>query len=311
MTSPDARVALLPDGKFVLYFGSDTIVAQSSGAIARYFPDGSLDPSFQFSREYKEVSAAAPTSDGKLYVAAVQTVYGAQQNEFILRLNEDGSLDKSFQPAFVTSGSLLGTVRQITLQPDGKILVGGFFDSFGTRGWRKIARLLSTGKEDPSFTPADLSGAGTVWKIVLLPGGKMLLGGDFSAVNQQPCLGLVRLQADGSHDPAFKASGYTSSSSTSSGLIRGIIIQTDGKIVLGGLFRIGTGSPATFAPLFRLHPDGSADASFTLTTYFSTLCRDLVAQPDGRIVSVVAQTVERFESDGARDLNFHRPHLQN
>ena len=307
---PNVLISLLPDGKFVLYAGNDSLVGQPSGAIARYFSDGSLDSAFQFSRDYKEVSAAAPAKNGKLYVAAVQTVYETQQNQFILRLNEDGSPDSSFQPALVASGAESGSVRRIVVQPDGKVLVGGSFDSFGATGWRKIARLLPSGEPDPSFTPATFPGGGTVWKIALLPDGKILVGGDYGAVNGQSCLGLVRLQADGVHDPAFQASGYTSGSATSPVQVRGIVVQADGRIVIGGRFRIGSGSPVAFAPLFRLNPDGSADASFTLTTYSSTLSRDVVAQPDGRLVSVVAQSLERFHSDGARDLTFRRPQLQ-
>ena len=41
-----SRVLLLPDGKYVVYFNVETLRDQPTGAIARYFADGTLDTSF-------------------------------------------------------------------------------------------------------------------------------------------------------------------------------------------------------------------------------------------------------------------------
>ena len=124
--SAPGRAQLLPDGKYLLYFNIDTLTDQPTGAPMRFLPDGTLDTSFHFTRDYVG-GTEAPTSDGKLIVSASQTVYGfSDGTEAILRLNADGSIDSSFNPA----AKALGNVRAIAFQPDGKILVVGFFTQF-------------------------------------------------------------------------------------------------------------------------------------------------------------------------------------
>jgi hypothetical protein len=107
------------------------------------------------------VSAAAGLANGKLIVAASRVVYGQgpydvnHQTEQILRLNADGSIDSSFSStARTTDGSL---VRAITIQPDGKILVGGLFTAFNGSPRRGIVRLLSDGTVDPNFAAITLT----------------------------------------------------------------------------------------------------------------------------------------------------------
>ena len=52
------------------------------------------------------------------------------------RLNPDGTLDLSFDP---DADSI---VHSIALQPDGKIVVGGYFAAIGGQPRNRIARLM-------------------------------------------------------------------------------------------------------------------------------------------------------------------------
>src|SRR2546427_602376 len=70
------RAVLLPDGKYVRFFGIDTLHDQSTGAIIRFNSDGSVDNTFSFTHDYANVGAVAPLSNGKLVVAANKTFYG-------------------------------------------------------------------------------------------------------------------------------------------------------------------------------------------------------------------------------------------
>src|SRR4051794_1722828 len=72
---PPARALALPDGKFVLYFSPDTLTDERVGAITRYQANGAFDPSFNFTRDYQYVSAAAALPNGQLLVAAAQREY--------------------------------------------------------------------------------------------------------------------------------------------------------------------------------------------------------------------------------------------
>lgn len=50
---PALGTVLLPDGKFLLFSITETLADQPAGAITRYLTDGTLDASFNFSRDYK------------------------------------------------------------------------------------------------------------------------------------------------------------------------------------------------------------------------------------------------------------------
>src|SRR5438876_12337872 len=94
--SANSRAQLLPDGKYLLFFNIDTLTDQPTGAIMRFLADGTLDTSFNFTRDYSFAGTAASTSDGKLVISASQTMYGfSDGTEAILRLNADGSIDSS------------------------------------------------------------------------------------------------------------------------------------------------------------------------------------------------------------------------
>lgn len=85
-------ILLLPDGKFLQFFSTDTLADRPTGPLTRYLPDGTLDPSFRFSRDYYFVSAAAALPNGQVIVSATRTAYGALETEEILRLNKNGSI---------------------------------------------------------------------------------------------------------------------------------------------------------------------------------------------------------------------------
>src|SRR5207249_3267166 len=97
-------------------------------ALARYNPDGSLDPSFRGGRvvtsfaDRDEASALALQSDGKIVVAGFSDA-GGRQDFALARYNPNGSLD----PSFGSGGRALTDfdALALALQPDGKVVVVG------------------------------------------------------------------------------------------------------------------------------------------------------------------------------------------
>src|SRR5687768_13682182 len=81
-------------------------------------------------------------------------------------------------------------VRNIFIQPDGKILINGEFTQIDGVPRRYFARLNPDGSLDPDFNPNPNSG---VSAALMLPDGKMLLGGSFTEIGGQPRKGLARL----------------------------------------------------------------------------------------------------------------------
>jgi uncharacterized delta-60 repeat protein len=300
------RALLLPDGKFLLFFDPETLTDQPTGAITRYFADGTLDTSFNFTRVYKTVTAAAPAGNGKVYVAATGYVYGAKGTEQILRLNPDGSIDNSFTPATVGGFDSFPDVYQILVQPDGRVLVAGNFVTFAGNDARDgIVRLMSNGTVDATFAPVTVNGF--VYCAALQSDGKVLIGGIFSSINGVADPGVARLNADGSLDSTFQATGFTRNSSGTR--VRAITVQTDGQILLSGNFRVGTGSNPPRMPILRLDPNGTVDSTFSSTAAVSAINtgRDLVLQPDNKIVAVINNSIYRLNTNGSKDTSFRQP----
>ena len=308
--SPAQRTLLLPDGKFLVFFITDTLTDQRTGAITRYLPDGALDTSFNFSRDYKVVSAAASTANGQLIISAIQYTYGTGfGTEKILRLNTDGSIDSAFNISLVHPEPYTAA-RAIVIQPDGKILVTGSFDNFAGTARQDIVRLLDDGTLDSSFTSPQFNNwfYGIYPKPFLLANGKILIAGDFSNVNGLAVAGIAQLNTDGSLDPGFQPSGFTRYASSYPN--RAVAVQSDGKILLAGRLRIGSGLPAVRVPVIRLNANGSVDTGYVLTQFTSSdFARDLRLQPDGKAVVAITSSVYRLDTTGLVDGSFAPPYL--
>jgi uncharacterized delta-60 repeat protein len=116
--------------------------------VARLRNDGSVDEAFN----------TGVGVDGPVYAMAVQpndrVVIGGSFTKFqsffrnnLVRLLSDGSLDENFH---VGTGAD-DTVRTLTFQPDGKILLGGEFQSYNGTRRMGMARLFNNGVLDTSF----------------------------------------------------------------------------------------------------------------------------------------------------------------
>ncbi len=200
------------------------------------------------------IRAVALQKDGKILIGGDFTALAPNggpsvSRSHIARLNADGTLDATFDP------HANATVRTIVVQPaDGKILIGGDFTLVGEvprflRG--RIARLdPATGLPD-SFDP---SADNIVRTIALQADGKVLAGGDFSTVSpnggatiDRPH--LVRVNPDGAAD-TFNPKPDK--------VVFSIVLQTDGKVLVGGDFASIGGSGRN--RLARLSSTGVLDS---------------------------------------------------
>jgi uncharacterized delta-60 repeat protein len=131
------------------------------------------------------VASIALQSDGRVLIGGDFTAVNGTNLNGIARLNLDGSLDGSFTPAPGVNGSP-NRVSAVAIQPDGKVLIGGIFPGINGTNRRHLARLQVNGSLDNSFNPGTGPDA-RVRSIMLQPDGKVVIGGDFIAVN-----GVVR-----------------------------------------------------------------------------------------------------------------------
>ncbi|MCX6902524.1 MAG: delta-60 repeat domain-containing protein [Verrucomicrobia bacterium] len=106
--------------------------------------------------------------------------------------------------------------------------------------------------------------------------GKILVGGYFTTLGGQPCNYLGRLDADGSLDSAFNPGGGGGISP----YVSSLAVQTDGKILLGGVFTNVAGQPRNY--LAGLNADGTLDSAFKPGTDNAVYALSL--QADGKIL---------------------------
>jgi uncharacterized delta-60 repeat protein len=138
--------------------------------------------------------------------------------------------------------------------------------------------LSSDGLIDTTFMEPGTGPYGSVYAIAVQSDGKILVGGQFSTYNGASIDRLARINPDGTLDSTFTA-GVAGNMPA----ITTIVIQGDGKILLGGRFATCNGSNRN--NLARLNPDGSFDASF-LTDGGGTndIVRSIVVQSDGNLL---------------------------
>ncbi len=174
-------VAIHPDGKIVV--GGSFAVTVNGVALRRHLArlnaDGSLHTLFGGTTSPSGVVLAlAVRPDNKILVGGIfDSVLGGrpQSRKGIVQLNANGSLDTGFTPDFN-----VGTrVNALALQPDGRVWVGGAFDSVDGHDERRIARLNLDGSLDLTFGPFPVT-TGGVLAIALQPDGKPIIGGTFS-----------------------------------------------------------------------------------------------------------------------------------
>ena len=222
--------------------------------------DGSVDsgftsPAFQQYGGLGSVTSVKQQANNRLLIGGTFHSLGGFAANNLVRVNTDGTRDPSFD-ASVAAGPCGVSVNTLLVRSDGKIFAGGYFSTYGgvTRG--NIAWVGSDGSVDSTF--ADLSGATDrnpqIYALAVQGDGKIIAGGFFSSFNGLPRNNIVRLFPDGVLDPSFDATLGTD------GDIRACLVQTDGKIIIGGNF-LGVDG-INRGHLARLNSDGTLDTSF-------------------------------------------------
>ena len=163
-----------------------------------------------------------------------------------------GELDLAFDPGALVSPP---SNTQLTVQPDGKIILVGAFTALQETSRNRIARLNSDGSLDTSFLNALTGADGGVFCVALQTNSQILVGGDFSLVNNSPRARIARLNGDGTLDASF-LNGMAGINDW----VESIRVQDDGKILVAGYFTSVNGLTRNF--LARLNADGSLDMSF-------------------------------------------------
>lgn len=301
-------LAIQSDNKIIAATWSPGFGGTSKG-ITRLLPDGAVDTSFNtggtgISRNISYTNemayACAIQTDGKILLGGDFYYYNGVQRLGIVRINTNGSIDTTFNPT-VLNTYYRSVVTGITIQPNGQIILLGFFSPPTAGATQKnILRLNSDGSIDTTFNAGDTAGSlvynvdlsvslySPIAKAVVQPDGYIIIAGAFTKYNNNNVKCLVRLTSTGAIDATFN---------TTTGVERAIneliLEPTTNKPIIGGEFTLfGT---TAVKKLIRLTTAGVLDTTFSIgtgttdnpvsgCTYCSNYVKALKQQPDGKII---------------------------
>jgi len=253
----------------IIKFASD-----GTGQLLAVVPTGSVY------RWAKDIEIAP---DGKIYLAGGP----------VIRFNPNGVRDTSWSSPPLSGSDSFARVLPL---PDGKVLVSGnIVNPVGGYTRLKVLRLNSNGTVDPDFdlgSIAPSSGTSWIYDMALDEQGRILIAGEFSAIQGKSRSNVARLSKDGLLDESF------TSAALSTFYVSRVLPTPEGKIytVSDGyttrLLSNGSRDP-TFAPIRAtradLQPDGKlavCDAiNYSFTRYDDSGQIDPVFQPSGSFSS--------------------------
>ena len=245
-------------------------------------------------------------NSGKILVAGLFDSVNGIGSTNIVRLNAaDGAVDTTFD---IGSGAN-NLIRDVAIEPSGKVVIGGEFTEFNGTNRSFVARLNFDGTLDTTFDPG-VGPNGPVRALIVQGDGKVIIGGDF--------LG-IRIPANGCRSPECRR-------------------QRRYNVQFGGNHHLGIGvrsdladqwsdigwrpvqasdqnpqqgqTVTTWRNLVRINNDGSLDRSFAPSQGANDFVTSVAVQRDGLILAaggftdyngIVRNRIVRVRADGSID----------
>lgn len=305
-------IAIQSDNKILVGGSFTNYKGVVSNNIVRLNENGSIDSSFNIGNGFNgngsdyngfsgSVNAIVIQNDGKILIGfgrysqtPIFTYNDINVSGGIIRLNTDGSIDSSFS-------FLGGNIRNLALQPDGKILYIG--DSLEFKRLNSDGSIDTTFDTGTGFQPKRNQNA-SLKDIIIDSSGKILVGGIFQSFNGINKGGLVRLNTNGTIDNSFGSSesGFV----FTIGMVNTIKIQSDGKIVVGGGFSSFNGN-VKYNKLIRLNSNGSLDYTFISPNLVTDRVNTIALKSNGKILigGNWDGTCKQFNDNGTEDISFN------
>ena len=240
-------------GTFTLFNG------QAKSRIVKLNTDGTTDATFvgSFNGEVRAIAfqTRSPHAGKVLVGGFFEGTTSHPTAGRIVRLTTTGDLDTTFNNGAQTAwgGSAVFDILVVpysyyagsTLINTERIYAGGKFATYNAQVSRSIVRLNASGEKD--FVPVGLQLNDVVFSIKAQPDGKLLLGGNLDRYNSTATVstanetvipkGIARISADGILDTTFlTGAGFNGGTTVYEGssVVRDIVLQSDGKIIVGG-----------------------------------------------------------------------------
>jgi uncharacterized delta-60 repeat protein len=315
------NIEILSDDKIIV-LGTYSTSNVYHTAIAQYLPNGNLDNSFNGNGKLTILSGGFGNMikkqvDGKIVV-------NFSKNNFfkLARLHDVSNFNSNKGKIITQIGTGTDQANAVAIRPNGKIITGGYAynainsssdNDFALIGYNNDGSLDYTfGSNGIVKTEISAFSNDQIKAISIQSDGKIVAAGT-TGVSTLSNYAIVRYLADGSGlDPTFGVSGKVIVDfSGTQDYVSSIVIQNDGKIVVGG--STVNGSNADFS-VIRLNTNGTLDNSFDVDGKVSTnlgaynISSAIGLQTDGKIVVAGYNAgnfgVLRYNSNGSLDNTF-------
>lgn len=292
----------LPNGQLIVVGPFDQFNGVPAKHIVRLNANGSVDATFAAGTGAdQEVETAVALPNGQLLIGGFFTSYNGNAANGLARLNANGAFDATFSTDFQSYSEAIN----LTVQPDGKILVAGGLYTTANPGGSGLTRLLPNGATDNSFAFSYLDTYTTYSyfgdAIQLQPDGKILL----LSLQSNTVQGVVRLQANGTQDLSYQAG-------TNRYLPYSLTRLASGRTLVGGAPLFGTLGNIS-QTLAQLTDSGAPVATFQSVIQAPGDVNAVARQPDGKVLAggyfteaggQPAAGLARFSATGGLDASF-------
>lgn len=245
-------VAVQADQKILLGgYSIDPAVQRNVFTMMRLNPDGHLDQDFgqdgivltDMGIGSAVANALLIQPDGKILLAGQ-----AFREEIFLweicvaRYLPDGTPDDAWDQdgvVFTPVANVNPVINTIALQPDQKIVAGGYSGTAPSNNLFTLARYETDGRPDQDFgvngLVLDTYGAqdNQITDLVIQPDGHILIGGTSLSGNADR-FALARLDTQGQFDPSFGNNGVVIAAFGSNDGVEALALQADGKLIVAG-----------------------------------------------------------------------------
>jgi uncharacterized delta-60 repeat protein len=285
-------IAIQNDGKILMACSGEKYIS-----LIRYNINGNLDTIFgnggivTTALSTTGISMAIQ-SDGKIIMTGYE--YNGNYYLYLLRYNTNGTLDNTFGYNGIVTKTLAGG-RALAIQSDGKIVVAGTDHSTSNHNFA-IVRFTSNGILDNTFGNGGIvtTTFGIAEAIAIQSDGKIVATGWRYIFGFNKEFFTVRYNTNGSLDNTFASGGIATIAISNYSVADAIVIQSDGKIIVGGRGRSANRTVNIFA-LVRYTTNGSFDGTFGNSGIVTTPVgnydlynynkNSLAIQNDGKIIT--------------------------
>lgn len=265
-------ITVQSDGKILAGGNFTSFNGTSRTRIARLNANGSLDTTFDPGSGADNRVKTIQMQENKILLGGSFSQYNGNAVGRFIRLTENGSLDTSFNAGASVEG---GDVRDIEIDPDGKIIITGNFSIYNGTTRNYIARLNADGSLDSAFDPG--AGPDNATEDVLChTDGTYTVTGLFTAYAGTQRNHIARVKSDGSLDSGFAPNGGADVS------IYPVVEVANEKLLVGGKFTTMNG--VSINRIARLDSTGALDTSFDPGTGADNVVQCFAVQSDGKVL---------------------------